>query len=102
MPSEPCSFTDYEENIVFDEDDPDFGAGSGRNKENFRYFVGGKSLHCLLSKYVVFTYTIDQRNQINRNDMEYTCILMLSDYTMNYGHRALPVVLHFDLVSFRR
>ncbi|XP_065215912.1 protein pinocchio isoform X2 [Planococcus citri] len=40
MPSEPCSFTDYEEGIVFDEDDPDFGAGTGRNKENFRYFVG--------------------------------------------------------------
>ena len=42
MPSEPCSFTDYEEGIVFDEDDPDFGSDAGRNKENFRYFVDGK------------------------------------------------------------
>ncbi len=42
MPSEPCSFTDYEEGICFDDDDPDFGSRPNLNGSNISFFVEGE------------------------------------------------------------
>lgn len=56
MPSQPCSFTDFEEGICFDADDPDFGAHTrkDRNKENIRFFVDGKILLIVIG----FTFVV--------------------------------------------
>lgn len=46
MISEPCSFTDFEEGICFDSDDPDFYSQSNENKRNVKIVVEGKR-YCL-------------------------------------------------------
>lgn len=42
MPSEPCSFTDYEEGINFDEDDPDFSSNQDMKETKISFFADRK------------------------------------------------------------